>query len=123
MCTDLNLFDAWRVLHFFQTLTTAFHESIIFFFTSRQVLDRLEEDGIGTHTLSDHSPINICLPPPFYDVNSRQWRLDPYLLSSRPFMTYIKEQFEAYMTINDVEDISPSILWEAAKAYLRGAII
>lgn len=28
-----------------------------------------------------------------------------------------------YMSTNDKEDMSPSILWEAAKAYLRGSII
>lgn len=28
-----------------------------------------------------------------------------------------------YMSINDTEDMSPSTLWEIAKAYLRGSII
>lgn len=38
-------------------------------------------------------------------------------------MQYIKQQWKYLIDINKSPEVSPSILWEAAKAYLRGAII
>ena len=129
MCTDLNLLDAWRVLHPQQREFTFFsnpHQSlsrIDHIFTSRQVLDRIKDCGIGARTLSDHSPVHICLTSPKRDSYTYQWRLNPTLLSNPEFITFINEQLATYLSINDTGNVNALTLWEAAKAVLRGSII
>lgn len=93
------------------------------FLSSQGILNRTMNCSIGIKTLSDHSPVTIIVHPPYRDPYSRQWRLNPSLLSCSKFMQYLKQQWEYFIDINTSPEVSPSILWEAAKAYLRGAII
>uniref|UniRef100_A0A3Q4M420 Uncharacterized protein n=1 Tax=Neolamprologus brichardi TaxID=32507 RepID=A0A3Q4M420_NEOBR len=39
------------------------------------------------------------------------------------FIEYITKEWNVFMTTDKTEDVSPSLLWETAKAYLRGSII
>ena len=128
-CLDLELFDTWRVTNprekdytFFSNPHQTFSR-IDFFLSSRAVLDRVRECSIGICSLSDHSHVSLSICPPYTDPSSRHWRMNPSLLSSPPFIDYITEQWNIYIAANKTPDVSPSLLWETAKAYLRGSII
>lgn len=128
-CHDLELFDTWRIINPRGRDYTFFsnpHQTssrIDFFLSSRMVLDRVRECSIGICSLSDHSHVSLSIRPPNTDPSSRHWRLNPSLLSSPPFIDYITEQWNVLIAANKTPDISPSLLWETAKAYLRGSII
>lgn len=53
---------------------------------------------------------------------SRHWRLNSSLLSSPPFLDFLEKQWELFVSTNNTSDINPSLLWETAKAFMRGSI-
>lgn len=53
----------------------------------------------------------------------RTWRLDPQLLSCKHFRTYLNNQIDFFLEINDTQDVSRGILWDSMKAYIRGQVI
>lgn len=126
---DLDLFDAWRVLHPLDRDYTFFscphqvHSRIDYFFSSRQFLGRIQDCKIGTQSLSDHAPVVIVISPPYKDPSTYHWRLSPAMLSSKRFVDFITAQCQFFFAENKAPEISPSTLWEAAKATIRGAII
>lgn len=128
-CTDLDLYDAWRVLHptgrdysFFSKPHQSFSR-IDLFFSSRTLLDRINDCSIGSQTISDHSLISIIVSPPYINPSHIHWRLKPTLLNNPHFVDYINRELKQFISENKSPEISPTILWETAKAYLRGAII
>uniref|UniRef100_A0A3B4UKM2 exodeoxyribonuclease III n=1 Tax=Seriola dumerili TaxID=41447 RepID=A0A3B4UKM2_SERDU len=128
-CHDLELFDTWRMTNprgrdynFFSHPHQTFSR-IDFFLSSRMILDRVRECLIGICSISDHSHVSLSICPPFSDPSFRQWRMNPSLLSSPTFIDYITEQWNVFLTANKTPGFSPSLLWETAKAYLRGCII
>ena len=48
---------------------------------------------------------------------------DPQLLTRKRFCEYLETQIEIFFETNDKDDISPVLLWESFKAYIRGYII
>jgi len=51
------------------------------------------------------------------------WKMNSHLLTENKFCEYLKDQISLYFEINDNPDTTPSFLWEAFKAYIRGCII
>ena len=51
------------------------------------------------------------------------WRLNTGLLNSNSFKTEMAKELETYLEHNDNGAVSPAILWDAAKAFLRGKIL
>lgn len=47
----------------------------------------------------------------------------PTLLSYEKFSDFISSQIDLFLEINQTPNMSPSTVWEALKAYLRGQII
>lgn len=45
------------------------------------------------------------------------------ILNDRTFISSMEKEIATYMQDNNTEDVNPSILWDAAKAVLRGKII
>uniref|UniRef100_A0A3P9KC19 Reverse transcriptase domain-containing protein n=1 Tax=Oryzias latipes TaxID=8090 RepID=A0A3P9KC19_ORYLA len=129
LCSDLGLFDAWRICNprtkdftFFSRPHLSFSR-IDFLFVSRSVLDRTRVCSINPCVLSDHSLVSMEFLPPYLDPLSRHWRLNPTLLNDPLFVKYLEDQWKLYISKNDLPEVSASTLWEAGKAYLRGSII
>ena len=129
LCVDLGLFDIWRIINptardftFYSHPHRSFSR-IDYFLVSREVIDRVKACSIGIRTLSDHNPVSITISPPYLDPSTRHWRLNSVLLSSPPFLEFLGKQWEIFMATNDTPDVNPSLLWETAKAYMRGSII
>ena len=53
----------------------------------------------------------------------RSWRFNPQLTTDAKFCEYLESNIKIYFETNDKNDTSPTLLWEAFKAYLRGCII
>lgn len=126
---DLDLYDAWRVLHPLDRDYTFFsfphqvHSRIDYLFSSRELLDRTVDCKIISQSLSDHSPVVIIISPPYRDPACFHWRLSPVLLNNQCFVSFITAQYQFFFAENKSPDISPSTLWEAAKVTIRGAIM
>lgn len=126
---DADLYDVWRTLHpldkdytFFSIPHQAFSR-IDYFLSSRSVLSRIVNCSIGIQSISDHSPVAITISPPYRDPSFRHWRLNPVLLQKQCFIDHITAEIGRFFAENNTPGISPTILWESAKAYLRGSII
>ena len=129
LCADLGLFDAWRIINPTAKDYTFYshpHQSqsrIDYFLVSREVVDRVQACTIGIRTLSDHNPVSMIVSLPYLDPSTRHWRLNSALLSSPPFLDFLEKQWELFMATNNMPGIDPSLLWETAKAVMRGSII
>ena len=71
---------------------------------------------------SDHPPSLMDLYIHQND-SSPQWRFNTPLLSDNTFCTSIGIAINTYLETNKMDSVSPSLLWETLKAYLRGEII
>ena len=125
---DLGLIDVWRALNgstpgytFYSARHTA-HSRIDYFFMYNKDLHRLKYCRIGQRDLSDHSGILLTL---HLDGRQRKtlWRLNTGLLNDHTFRSSMEKDLALYMQDNNNEEVNPSILWDAAKAVLRGKII
>uniref|UniRef100_A0A8C5BXC6 Reverse transcriptase domain-containing protein n=1 Tax=Gadus morhua TaxID=8049 RepID=A0A8C5BXC6_GADMO len=77
---------------------------------------------IGTITLSDHAKLTLKV-----NLNSNKgkylWRMNNSLLQNGDLKDTVKKTLKEYLEFNDTEDINSIILWEGAKAVLRGELI
>lgn len=73
-------------------------------------------------TLSDHAPVilNIDLGKENF---FRYWRLNISLLTDTAIIQDLKQNLKEYFKTNDNREVAPSILWEGAKAVIRGKMI
>ena len=98
------------------------YSRIDYFFTPKSEIHRVVDIKILTITLSDHAPLLMS-----WDLGhkptSRLWRLNTSLLNDEKFITFVKSELKFYLETNCTPEISPLVLWDCAKAYIRGRII
>lgn len=73
-------------------------------------------------TISDHSPVVATLHLRL-DPCMKYWRINVSLLTDVRIREQMRSAIHEYFTLNDDGMVSPSILWEAGKATIRGKII
>lgn len=73
--------------------------------------------------ISDHSPVTFSLELLEPGRNHKGWRLDPQLLNKKTFRDYLQNEINLFFETNDKDDVSPLLLWETFKAYIRGCIV
>uniref|UniRef100_A0A3B1K1Q0 Reverse transcriptase domain-containing protein n=1 Tax=Astyanax mexicanus TaxID=7994 RepID=A0A3B1K1Q0_ASTMX len=125
---DLGLNDVWRSIHgsdpgyTFYSARYALHSRIDYFLMFARDLHRLKHCKIGSRDLSDHSGVYLNV---HLDGRRRNtlWRLNVGLLNDPMFKESMVSDLQAYLQDNDKGDVNPCILWDAAKAVLRGKII
>lgn len=85
-------------------------------------LHRIRECRIGQRDLSDHSGLYLKL---HLDNSPKKtvWRLNTGMLNSATFRATMAEELKTFLEHNDNGEVSPAILWDTAKAFLRGRII
>lgn len=72
---------------------------------------------------SDTSPVSLNFTFKNQPKEFRSWRLDPTLLSEHEFCTVVSESITYFLATNRTEGVSPSLLCETLKVYLRLKII
>ena len=92
------------------------------FLVSKADAHRVTECKIEPIILSDHGPIkmkiNLGQEKPF-----RYWILNVSILNYPLIQQELRDRLKEYMVINDSGDVTPSIFWDNAKAFMRGHII
>ena len=122
------MIDVWRELHpsvktftFFSHPHT-FYSRIDYFFMFKSERHRIIDCDIGVRDVSDHAGGYLRL---HLDILSKStlWRLNTSLLNDSHCVHFTEKEIREYLEFNNTEDISPSVLWDAAKAVLRGKLI
>ena len=128
MIKRIGLIDVWRDLHpsakqfTFFSHPHAVYSRIDYFFIFRADRHRVLDCSIGVRDVSDHSGVYLKLHLEVQPKNTI-WRLNTTLLNDNQFEEFIKKETKDYAEFNSDTEVSPSILWDAAKAVLRGKII
>lgn len=128
MMSELGLIDIWRYLHpkekdfTFMSKPHGSYSRLDLFCISKTDVHRVIECNIEPITLSDHSPVALKLH--VGQCNQfKYWRFNVSILNNETHKKEIQQEWENYIKTNDNGSVTPSILWDAAKAVMRGKII
>ena len=128
LSSETGLIDTWRNkfpgakdFSFFSARHSSYSR-IDMFFTPEAEVHRIVDATIFPITISDHAPISVDWDIG-YRRTTKQWRLNASLLNDRDFVKFVNCELHKYLEINTSEETSPLILWDCAKAYMRGCII
>lgn len=128
MMDGLGLIDVWRYHHprnrdyTYRSQVHGSYSRLDMILVSNADVHRVTECKMEPITLSDHSPfkmkINLGQEKQF-----RYWRLNVLILNDPLIQQELRDRLKEYMDINDNGEVTPSILWDGAKAVVRGHII
>lgn len=107
-------------LHLFLTSTQNIFKVRLFFIFNADI-HRIELCDIGVRDISDHAGVYLT----FHLDNDRKetlWRFNLSLLSDDKLYDFVQKEYNEFLQYNESDDISPSILWDTAKAVLRGKL-
>lgn len=126
--SDFGLCDAWRSQHpslkeytFYSNVHQSYSR-LDYFFVSRTILKDICKTEIHSINISDHALVSLSLIKRNIQ-SSVNWRFNTSLLKDQAFISYLKKELEIFLEINDLPEITPCVLWETAKAVIRGKII
>lgn len=128
MLKEIGMIDVWRELHPHDKCYTFFshphsvHSSIDYFFTFNLDRQKIVKCDIGVKILSDDAGMYLTL----YLYNKPKetlWRLNTCFLNDPQCQKYIKEGIKEHTNFNNNGAVSPSTLWDAAKAVIRGKLV
>lgn len=83
---------------------------------------RVKESTLEPISISDHGSVTMKINIGA-DNHFRHWRLNVSLLTDMNIRQELREALTEYFIINDDGNVSPSIVWDASKATIRGKII
>lgn len=126
---EMGIIDVWRELnpktrdysHYSHPHAT--YSRIDYFFTFfKKDLHLVQHCELGTMDISDHSPIymSMCLER---KSRSTVWRMNSDILNNPQTKLNLENEIRSYLEINDNGEVTPSMLWDALKAVIRGKII
>ncbi len=128
-CEEVGLVDVWRALHPRDREYTFFsgvHKTgsrIDYFFSPKTSLQNVIDCNIGNIVISDHAPVFLRLGLSNQIFYPASWKFKPWLIHDPNFESFLKEQVKLFLMDNKTPDVSPNLLWDTAKAYIRGLII
>lgn len=128
MMKELGLIDVWRHLHpsdrdfTYMSQVHGSYSRIDCLFISKKDTYQIKDRIIEPILVWDHSPVTMKIDLGL-DKCFKYWRLNFSLLTD----THIKQEIQLalfeYFALNDNGTVSPSVLWDAGKATIRGKII
>ena len=125
---ELGLVDVWRCLHPQEKAFTFFsgahdvYSRLDYFFIFKNDISKVIKCEILPIAITDHAPVIMELNLK-REQGETSWRLNNSLLEDQRFKAKIEQSVKSYLEINDNEEVTSIILWEAAKATIRGEII
>lgn len=126
---DIGLVDVWRELNPTRkdyTFYSARHKSysrLDLFFLPQDHLSSIVSCDIGPILISDHSPVYLRLSLPQQTNQNKQWRFNASLLTDREACKNVRKWLEQYRQDNVSSPVTPAVMWDAAKAVIRGQLI
>ena len=123
-----NLVDIWRLLNptaKYFSFFSAVHKSysrIDYFILDSKHLTQIVDCKYHYILISDHAPVSVKLKLN-YKRGEFSWRLNNATLKDKEFCSYLSNQIDQYVQMNDTGEVDDSTLWEAMKAVIRGHII
>lgn len=93
------------------------------FFILQQYVPLVHRSDISDSAWSDHSLLLLTLNGGPIQRPGFHWRFNASILSNSTHISKIEKHIQEYFLLNDTDDISPSTLWAAHKAAIRGSII
>lgn len=124
-----QLIDVWRIQHVrerdytFHSPVHGTYSRLDYIFVDHSLLEGVVDTSIETTTLSDHSPVTMRLKLPELGRRPFSWKLNESLLKDPEVIDRIQSELNQFFILNDTGEVSPSIIWEAHKAYIRGVFI
>ncbi len=125
---NTNILDIWRIMNpsgrdysFYSPVHNSYSR-IDHFLVDARLAPMLLDVRYHSIVISDHSPLSFSVCLDHMDKPHNSWRLNPQLLTDKNFGEYLKHHISFYFEKNDIPGTSPSTLWEAFKAYIRGSI-
>lgn len=121
MLTELGLIDVWRESHPGEKQFTYYspchsvYSRIDYLFMYKSDWHRVRDCKIGIRDVSDHSGVYLTLHLTKQWKNTL-WRLNTSILNEKTVQKQIQQEFKTYLQNNDNGEVSPNILWDAAKA-------
>lgn len=128
MMKELGLIDVWRYLHpkernfTFMSQVHGSYSRLDHFLLSKKDIYRVRNCDIEPITISDHSPVRMRLDLGLESC-MKYWRLNVSLLTDVNIREEIRLAIMEYFSLNDNGMVSPTVLWDAGKATIRGKII
>lgn len=127
LMSELGIVDVWRDLnptcrdYTYYSSPHNIYTRIDYLLMYNKDMYRVKSCDIGVRNISDHSPLYLTL----HLVSEKKttiWRLNSSILKGHMKEEIVKE-LQTYIEDNDNGEVSPSVLWDACKAVMRGKII
>ncbi|CAH2223942.1 endonuclease, partial, partial [Pelobates cultripes] len=78
---------------------------------------------MGDNVWSDHVPVTLTTQDAYKHRGEAPWRLNNTLLHDEGFKHKLQTELTEYFRLNDRLDTSPTLVWQAHKAVVRGQLI
>lgn len=126
---EFSISDPWRLFNpsgreysFFSQVHHTFTR-IDYFLIDNRLIPSVRSCSYDAIVISDHAPVIMDLCMKRRDSIRPPWRFRVDLLSDVDFVNFISREIDFFLVTNRTPGISPSLLWETLKAFLRGQII
>lgn len=129
ICKELDYLDVWRTLNPTQRDFTFYsaphkcHTRIDYFLINKLFLQSVACCELGNILVSDHAAVYLDLLVQGVPQRTRRWRFNTSLLKDSAFLSFFCAELKIFLSINSTDSVSPSLVWETCKAYIRGLII
>lgn len=99
------------------------YSRIDYFFIDNSINRCVVSTDYSAILISDHAPLFLDIQLSIHKCTAPLWRLNSLLLADKTFCDFISHSIDEFLSFNQNEDTSYSLLWESLKAFLRGQII
>lgn len=128
-CSDAGLVDVWREFnptikdYSFYSTRHKTYSRLDYFLLPQDQLSFVTSCTIGSILISDHSPVYLTLAIGHQKQQTKYWRFNSSLLSNTEACLKIRQWISQYRQENSDSPVSNAVMWDAAKAVIRGHLI
>lgn len=83
---------------------------------------RILRCNLGVKDISDHAGVYLSIHLET-EIKQTSWKLNTSLLNDTRCIQFVRKEYNNYCELNDNQEVSPSITWDASKAVMRGKLI
>lgn len=129
LTNECGLTDVWREFnqetrdYTFYSHVHNSYSRLDYLFVPSSYLYTISKCHIHPFIISDHSRIQLTVQCDQKRIPFKRWRLHPSLLKDNDLKSSIRKWLLDYTKENVNPSLEPNIIWEAAKATLRGQLI